>query len=41
MDKMNELITIADEFKQYLIADGKTLPIIECYIGDVAGFVKY
>jgi hypothetical protein len=28
MDKMNELITIVDEFKQYLIADGKALAIL-------------
>ena len=41
MDRTNSAIAIIEEFKQHLIADGKSLSTIESYVGDVAGFTAW
>lgn len=37
----NTMIKIVEDFKTYLIEDGKSPKTIQSYVGDVAGLLKY
>jgi hypothetical protein len=41
MEGVKRIITIIDEFKTYLVGDGKSPNAIQSYIGDIYGLLKY